>query len=403
MTQSKDDSSPRPTVRWLNSTVVGIALASLFSDIGHEMATTAMPVLLASVGASAAALGLIEGFADGASSFAKLLSGLYTDRLHKRKPLAVVGYFATASGMASFALARSAWHIFLGRVFGWIGRGARTPIRNVLLADATTPETYGRAYGFERAMDSMGAFLGPVLTLILVPLIGLRPTLAFTLIPGLAAALLIWVLVKERPHELHARKTLFASIGALPREFRQYLVGVGLAGLGDFSSTLLILWATKAWTPRFGMEKAAQLAMSFYVGYNVIYAVSCYVSGLLADRYAKNNVLAVGYSLAAIPAFALMMPGASVAKFAFAFAFTGVYMGVWETVESSTAATLLPREIRGVGFGVLATVNGIGDFFSSAAVGILWTVAPVWAMSFVIGVSLAGAAVIFTNRPKTVS
>jgi sugar phosphate permease len=99
--------------RWLNSTVLGIGLASLCSDIGHEMATTAMPALLATLGASSALLGLIEGLADGLSSFAKLISGLYSDRLRRRKPLAVVGYFVTASGMASFALATQWWHVLL--------------------------------------------------------------------------------------------------------------------------------------------------------------------------------------------------------------------------------------------------------------------------------------------------
>lgn len=387
--------------RWLNSTVVGIALASLFSDVGHEMATTAMPVLLASVGASAAALGLIEGLADGASSFAKLFSGLYADRLRRRKPLLVIGYSVTALGMASFALATQWWHVLLGRVGGWLGRGARSPVRNVLMAEATTPQTYGRAYGFERAMDSVGAFLGPMLTLLFVWVLGLRWTFALTLIPGLAAAALIWLLVRERSHEPRPGARLMASIGALPREFRTYLIGVGIAGLGDFSNTLLILWATIAWTPGFGAAKAAELAMSFYIGYNAVYALSCYISGVLADRFPKNRVLAIGYSLAVIPAFALLTPGASITKFAIVFAFSGLYMGVWETLESSTAATVLPRHLRGVGFGVLATVNGLGDFFSSAAVGLLWTIAPVWAMLFVIITSVAGSAVIFMNRPAT--
>ncbi|HUY36346.1 MAG TPA: hypothetical protein VMV69_26650 [Pirellulales bacterium] len=117
--------------RWLNRTVLGVGLASVCSDAGHEMATTAMPALLASVGASSAILGLIEGLADGIASFAKLISGLYSDRLRRRKPLAVVGYFVTASRMASFALATQWWHMLLGRVGGWLGRGARTPIRNV--------------------------------------------------------------------------------------------------------------------------------------------------------------------------------------------------------------------------------------------------------------------------------
>src|SRR4029077_14394207 len=133
-----------------------------------EMATTALPALLATLGASSAILGVIEGVADGLSSFAKLASGLYSDRLRRRKPLAVVGYFVTASGMASFALATQWWHVLLGRVGGWLGRGARTPVRNVLLTEATTPDTYGRAFGFERALDSAGAVIGPALALLLV-------------------------------------------------------------------------------------------------------------------------------------------------------------------------------------------------------------------------------------------
>ena len=109
------DREAKPRARWLNSTVLGIGVASLFSDVGHEMATTAMPALLATLGVSSAVLGLIEGLADGLSSFAKLFSGLYSDRLAKRKPLAVVGYFVTASGMASFALATQWWHVLIGR------------------------------------------------------------------------------------------------------------------------------------------------------------------------------------------------------------------------------------------------------------------------------------------------
>ncbi len=383
---------------WLNQTVVAIGLASLCSDIGHEMATTAMPVLLTSIGASSAVLGLIEGLADGAASFAKLFSGLYSDRLHRRKPLAVVGYFVTASGMASFAIATQWWHLLIGRTFGWLGRGARTPVRNVLLAEATMPDTYGRAYGFERAMDSVGAIIGPLLSLLLIAAVGLRSMFALTLIPGIAAALLIAFLVRERPHEPRPAMRLSASFIELPREFKRYLVGVGIAGLGDFSNSLLILWATIAWQSRFGLAKAAQLAMLFYVGYNVVYAASCYISGVLADRFPKNLVLATGYSLAVIPAVALMLPGDSFLKFAVVFGFSGVYMGVWETLENASAATVLPAHVRGVGFGVLATVNGIGDFLSSALVGVLWVIAPVWAMTFVIAVSLIGSAIIASNR-----
>lgn len=387
-------------VKWLNSTIIGIGAASLFSDIGHEMATTALPALLASVGATSAMLGLIEGLADSLSSFAKLFSGLYSDKLRRRKPLAVAGYFITASGMASFALATQWWHVLIGRAGGWLGRGARAPVRKVLLAEATTPETYGRAFGLERAMDSAGAVIGPTLTLMLVASLGLRWTFALTLIPGVIAALLIVFLVREKKHEPQAHSNLWGGMKSLPHEFRRYLYGVGVAGAGDFSNTLLILWATQAFSARFGLTRAATIAMIFYAGYNVVYTVSCYASGMLADRFPKNHVLAIGYSIAVIPAIALIWPGASFLKFAIVFGFSGLYMGVWETVESSTAAILLPASVRGVGFGVLSTVNGLGDFISSAAVGFLWVLSPVWAMVFVIVVSLTGAAIIAGTHPE---
>jgi MFS family permease len=144
------------------------------------------------------------------------------------------------------------------------------------------------------------------------------------------------------------------------------------------------------------------LAMLFYVGYNVVYTLTCYLSGSLADHFQKKTVLAVGYFLAIIPAAALIFPGTSFVKFAIVFGFSGLYMGVWETVESASAASLLPREIKGIGFGTLATVNGIGDLFSSVVVGALWAVSPLAAMGFVILSSAVGAGAILTTPPVSV-
>src|SRR5207244_773324 len=142
------------SARWLNRTVLGIGLASLFSDWSHEIATTVMPAFLATMGVAAAWLGWIEGVSDGLSSFAKMGSGYYTDRLRRRKPIAVVGYLVTASGTAAFGLATSAWHVLIARATAWFGRGFRTPIRKALLAASVDRETYGRAFGFERMMDT---------------------------------------------------------------------------------------------------------------------------------------------------------------------------------------------------------------------------------------------------------
>lgn len=390
---------------WLNRTVLAIGLASLLSDVGHEMATTAMPALLASFGAGAGAVGLIEGLSDGLSSFAKLASGVYADRLKRRKSLAALGYFMTASGMASFAFATSAWHVLVGRTFGWLGRGLRTPVRNLLLAQATTKETYGRAFGLERSMDSAGAVVGPLLALGASAALGMRATFALTLVPGLLAAFLIAFAVREKAHvPAPSAARGFAGGQTLPPAFRRFLLGVGIAGLGDFSKTLLILFATQAWTPRFGPARAASLAMACYVGYNVVYAVACSVAGALADRFAPHRVLAAGYSIAAAPALALLAPGDSFVKFGVVFGLSGLYMGFWETVESTTAAGRLPERVRGTGFGLLATVGGVGDLVSSVLVGALWAIRPAVAMSFVTATSLLGALVILsTGRDERAS
>src|SRR4051812_24185019 len=186
--------------RWLNRTVLGIALASLFSDWSHEIATTLLPTFLATMGAAAAWLGAIEGVSDGISSIAKMGSGFYTDKLQRRKPIAVAGYIVTAIGIASFGFATTAWQVLIARAGAWFGRGVRTPVKKALLAAAVTKETYGRAFGFERMMDTIGAIAGPATALFLLSAFNHHyPSLfAFTLVPGLIAAALIAFLVKEK-------------------------------------------------------------------------------------------------------------------------------------------------------------------------------------------------------------
>jgi MFS family permease len=151
--------------------VLGVGLASLFSDWSHEAATAILPAFLATLGVAAAWLGLIEGVSDGLSSVAKLASGFFTDRLQHRKPIAVTGYVVTAVATAAFALTSSAWQVLLARAAAWLGRGVRTPVRKALLAAAVTPATYGRAFGFERMMDTVGAVIGPVTAIALLPLL----------------------------------------------------------------------------------------------------------------------------------------------------------------------------------------------------------------------------------------
>jgi MFS family permease len=393
--QAREYSSRHP--RWLNRTVLGIGLASLFSDWSHEMATTVMPTLLATMGAAAAWLGLIEGVSDGLSSFAKMASGYFTDNVRRRKPIAVVGYVVTALGTASIGLASTAWHVLIARATAWLGRGVRTPVRKALLAAAVSKETYGRAFGFERMMDTLGAIVGPVTALLLLEAFhhNYRPLFAVTLIPGLAAAGLIAVAVKEQERLPVPRLSLGRSLQRLPAAYRRLLLSVGLFGLGAFAHTLLILFATQRLTPMLGGTRAASVAVALYVLHNGFYATFAFFGGWLGDRFPKNRLLALGYLLSAIMCLFIIALPVNVGTLAVIFILGGTNVALEETLEDSLCAELVAEEHHGVAFGTLATVNGIGDFFSSVVVGVLWTTLGVTvAFSYSGVLSVAGALIV---------
>jgi MFS family permease len=334
-----------------------------------------MPAFLATMGVAAAWLGMIEGVSDGLASFAKMGSGYYTDRLRRRKPIAVGGYVVTALGTAAFGLATSAWHVLVARSFAWLGRGVRTPVRKALLAGSVTKETYGRAFGFERMMDTIGAIVGPASAFLLLPLLHYHyPTLfALTLIPGMIAVALIAFLVKEKERAPVPHVSFGESLRALPRRFRTFLVAVGVFGAGDFAHTMLILLAAQKLAPTVGAAKAAGIATGLYVLHNVFYAIFSMVAGWLADHFDKGRLLATGYFLAALMALVVILLSINVWTLAAIFVIGGIYIALEETLEDSFCAELVGEEHHGMAFGTLATVNGIGDFLSSVIVGALWT------------------------------
>ena len=361
---------------WLNRTVLGVGVTSLFSDWSHEIATAILPAFLATIGAGPAWLGAIEGIADGLSSFAKLSSGHYTDRLKKRKPLAVVGYAFTALATASFAFATHAYHVLFGRAAAWLGRGVRSPAKKALLAADVAPGAYGRAFGLERLMDTVGAIAGPLTALWLLKVTNhnYRAVFLWTLLPGMIAVLSFWLLVRERPFEARKKVTFLAGLRNLPGNFREFLLGVGVFGSGDFSHTLLILYASRMLTPGHGAARAASLAVGLYTLHNVFYAGSAYVSGWLSDIVPhRKAILAGGYALAGVTAVFLTTTPASMWLLGGLFVLAGIYVGTEEALEDSLAAELIPREQHGMAFGTLAAVNAVGDFLSSLVVGFLWS------------------------------
>jgi MFS family permease len=395
--------SPSPSSKdWLTRGVLGIGLASLFSDWGHEAATAILPAFLASLGAPAYALGVIEGVSDGLSSFAKLAGGWIADRPKWRKPTGIFGYLATGVSTFSYAFAHSWPAILVMRALGWTGRGSRGPSRDALLADSVARQQQGRAFGFERAMDTVGAVLGPLCATALIGVIGARGVLKGTLVPGLAAAVAFAFLVPAGKRvEGHHAPSLASSFTQMPRTYWHFLAGVFAHGIGDFAPTLLILRASQILDPRFGTARAATMAVALYTFYNIVNAAASYPAGALGDRIGKRNLLALGYLTGAGAYAGFIFVSPTIPVLIVLFGLAGIHGAMQASLEKSMAAELLPQRVRGSGFGVLATANGIGDLVSSIAVGILWSsVSPNAGFLYAGIFTLAGSALIYFLVPR---
>jgi len=404
---SEQPNAPPASNRWLTRGVLGVGLASLFADWGHEAATAILPAFLASLGAPAVALGIIEGVADGISSFAKLAGGWIADRPAWRRPAGIIGYFITGLSTFAYAFAQSWPFVLVARALGWAGRGGRGPSRDTLLADAVAPSFAGRAFGFERAMDTAGAVLGPLSATALIGVLGARGLLKWTLLPGLAAALTFALLApscKRRDGHIHAGFS--ANLRRLPRVYWHFLLGVFVHGVGDFAPTLLILRASQILTPQFGVARAAAISVGLYTFHNFINAAWAYPAGVLGDRTSRRGFLALGYLVAVAMNAGFIFAPPTISALAVLFALSGIHIGFKQALQKSLAAELMPAEVRGSGFGVLATLNGIGDLVSSVAVGALWSsVSPTAGFAYAGILTLSGALLIyfFTGRNPSIT
>jgi len=387
--------------KWLNRNIFAMGLTSFFSDFGHEMATAILPAFLVSVGGSAALLGIIEGIADASTSGMKLLSGWYSDYIGKRKPFAVIGYLLTAIGVGSFSLAVSWPHVLLSRVIAWLGRGTREPPRDAMLADSTRPEYYGRVFGFHRGMDTLGAIAGPAIAFVLIKSLALRSIFLVALIPSALAFLTIAILVKETRKGSHERAHFLVSMKGLPRNFRFFLIAVGVFGLGNFADSMLILRATELLSPASGAVIAGSLAILLYTIHNVFYAALSFPIGVLADKFGKRKILVFGYLLTGLSSVGFIFSIGNLFYLGLLFVVAGIAIAITDAMERTVAADLLPENLRGTGYGTLATVNGIGDFASSSVVGLLWTaVSPTAGFGYGAALMVAGAVLLFTIRNR---
>jgi MFS family permease len=383
------DATDQRTARWLTAGVGGIGAASLLADLGHEIPTALLPSLLTTtLGAPAAALGTIEGVADGLAGAARLAGGALADDPTRRRATAVGGYTTTAVLSSLVGAATAAWQVGVLRAGAWAARGLRVPARNALLADLVPPSVYGRAYGFERAMDNLGAIGGPLLALGLVSLLGVRGAIGLSVIPGLLAALAIVDAIRRSPRaQAHQRQPLRLRIRpVLAGTLGRLMVGVACFEVGNVAATLLILRASDLLAPAHGSQRATQLALVLYTAYNLAATLASVPAGRRGDRHSPIGVFGLGVALFALAYLGFAFTGASVLALALWFVAAGVAIGAVETAEHAAVAALAPQALRGSAFGLLAAVQSLGNLAASAIAGLLWTaVSPRVAFAYLAG------------------
>jgi MFS family permease len=359
---------------WLNRTVFGAGLASFFGDLGYESVTVLLPSLLIILGAPVYALGIIEGLSDGASSFVKLFSGYFADKLGRRREFALGGSVATAVFPAIIAIAGSWYIVLAGRLVGWIGKGIRSPSRDAILSKAVENKDLGKAFGFHRAGDTLGAVAGPAIALILLSSMGVREILWLAVIPGFLALVAIWLFLHERNASPHPRpRPIVASLKGLPAQFREFLSAVLVFGIADFSHTLLIAFAIVSLTPSLGFATATVTGAGLYLVRNIVYAGASYPFGLLGDRIGRRPMLILGYAIAVGTFIGFVIAPVNVVAYGVLFVMCGLFIAAEDTLEGALAGEMVEEESRALGFGALATVNGVGDLISSVMIGFIWT------------------------------
>ncbi|HXG67699.1 MAG TPA: MFS transporter, partial [Blastocatellia bacterium] len=366
-------SSPHPLIpssphrRGLPRSAVIIGLASLFSDISSEMIYPILPLFITqTLAAPATAVGLIEGIAVGTASIVGGVSGWISDRIGRRKPVAFTGYTLTAASRPLIALA-SVWPVVLAARFAErFGKGIRNAPRDALLADSVAADERGRAFGFERAMDSAGAVLGPLVALALVGWAGLGPRSIFLIsaIPAAIAALLILTVREPRRDSTAEPKKLSLSLAGATREYKRLLVITAVFGLANSANSFLILRAEQ-------LGLAAQWAILAYALYN---AVSTFVSlpaGVASDRAGRRNLLIAGYTI-----YALSYIGFGAASEAWMVWPLFVLYGLFPALTDGVGKALVTDTAGGMGrataIGIYSAVIGLTQIAASYIGGLLW-------------------------------
>jgi MFS family permease len=371
----------------ITGNVLILGLVSFFTDVSSEMIYPLLPLFLIGVlGAGPAFLGTIEGIAESTSSLLKLLSGIVSDRVKRRKRLVLIGYALSSLMRPLIGSAGSAFTVLLIRTGDRVGKGIRTSPRDALIADSVEPSLRGKAYGFHRSMDHAGALLGPLVATFLLSyfVTDLRKVFWLAAIPGLFAVLLIaWKVREAERAELPKEQLQLTLLPAGP--LRRYLLILFLFTLGNSSDAFLLLKAGTLGVP----PHRIPLLWSFF---HLVKMISSMPFGALSDRFGRKGVIVAGWCVYSLAYIGFGFAGNEVQVWLL-FMFYGLFFGLTEGVEKAYLVDMSDAKLRGAAFGWYNFAIGAGALPASLLFGLIWqqygAVAP-----FIFGAALSGAAML---------
>jgi MFS family permease len=384
-----DEPSPQPSspTGRLPSAVVALGITSFFTDIGSEMIFPLLPVFVASLGATPAFLGLVEGLADATASLLKLGAGTVADRMPRKKPLVLLGYGVATFVRPLMGVAALPWHVLAVRVTDRIGKGIRTAPRDALIAASVPPEQAGRAFGLHRAMDHAGAVVGPLVATGLLALgLSMQQVFLAAIVPGLFAMFAL-APVREAPAAppppAGGTAKAEGAAGALPRSYYGYLGIIALFSLGASSDAFLLLRASDLGVP-------TALIPTLWVVLHVSKLASSYYGGALADRVPRTRLIVAGWGVYALTYLGLGFATAAWQVWLL-FVFYGLYYGLTEPSERALVKDIAPPQVQGRAFGLYHFTVGMSAIPASLLTGFVWqSVSPRAALT--LGAALAASA-----------